>query len=93
MRARGAEIVVLVTHAGGWCSETSNPHDLASCDDGSEIFRLARELPRGTLHAIVAGHSHGTVAQFVNDVPIISVANFGVQFGRMDLTFDTTSVP
>jgi len=41
------------------------------------------------LQAIVAGHTHGTVAHFVNDVPIISVANFGGQFGRMDLTFDT----
>jgi 5'-nucleotidase len=90
LRERGAELVVLVTHAGGWCSETANPYDLSSCDDGSEIFRVVRELPRGTLQAIVAGHTHGTVAHIVSDVPIISVPNFGVQFGRMDLTFDTT---
>jgi 5'-nucleotidase len=89
LRDRGAEIVLLVTHAGGWCSETGDPHDLTSCDDGAEIFRVARELPAGTLQGIVAGHTHGTVAHFVNDVPIISVPNFGVQFGRMDLTFDT----
>jgi len=89
LRERGAELVVLVTHAGGWCGETKNPHDLSSCDDGSEIFTLARELPRGTLQAIVAGHTHGTVAHFVGDVPIISVPNFGGQFGRMDLDFDT----
>jgi 5'-nucleotidase len=89
LRERGAELVVLVTHAGGWCGETADALDLSSCDDGAEIFRLARELPRGTLQAIVAGHTHGVVAHFVNDVPIISVANFGVQFGRMDLRFDT----
>jgi 5'-nucleotidase len=89
LRARGAELVVLATHAGGWCGETGKPHDLTSCDDGSEIFRLVRELPRGTLQAVVAGHTHGTVAHIVNDVPIISVPNFGVQFGRLDLTFDT----
>jgi len=89
LRERGAELVVLATHAGGWCTETADPHDLSSCDDGSEIFRLARELPRGTLQAIVAGHTHGAVAHFVDDVPIISVPNFGVQLGRMDLTFDT----
>jgi 5'-nucleotidase len=91
LRERGAELVVLVTHAGGWCGETADPHDLRSCDDGSEIFRLVRDLPRGTLQGIVAGHTHGTVAHFVDDVPIISVPNFGVQFGRMDLAFDTAS--
>jgi 5'-nucleotidase len=90
LRERGAEIVLLVTHAGGWCGETEGPRDLSSCDEGAEIFRVARELPAGTLQAIVAGHTHGTVAHFVHDVPIISVPNFGVQFGRMDLTFDTT---
>jgi 5'-nucleotidase len=89
LRERGAELVVLATHAGGWCVETSDPHDLRSCDDGSEIFRLVRELPNGTLQAIVAGHTHGTVAHIVSGVPIISVPSFGVQFGRMDLTFDT----
>jgi 5'-nucleotidase len=91
LRARGAEIVLLVTHAGGWCTETHDPHDLTSCDDGAEIFRLARELPAGTLQGIVAGHTHGTVAHFVDDVPIISARNFGVEFGRMDLEFDTAT--
>ena len=90
LRTRGVDLVVLASHAGGWCSEFANPHDLTSCDDGSEIFRLVRELPRGTLQAIVAGHTHGAVAHIVDDVPITSVPNFGVQFGRMDLTFDTT---
>ena len=89
LRKRGAELVVLATHAGGWCDATGNPYDLSSCDDGSEIFRLVRELPRGTLQGVVAGHTHGTVAHIVADVPIISVPNFGVQFGRMDLTFDS----
>ncbi len=90
LRERGAELVVLATHAGGWCGETADPHDLTSCDDGSEIFRMVRELPAGTLQGVVAGHTHGAVAHIVSDVPIISVPNFGVQFGRMDLTFDTT---
>lgn len=91
LRARGAEIVLLVTHAGGWCGETRDPHDLSSCDDGAEIFRVARELPPGTLQGIVAGHTHGTVAHFVNGVPIVSVPNFGSQFGRMDLVLDTAT--
>jgi 5'-nucleotidase len=88
LRERGAEIVLLVAHAGGWCNETRDPHDLSSCDDGAEIFRVVRELAPGTLQGVVAGHTHGTVAHFVNDVPIISVPNFGGRFGRMDLVVD-----
>jgi 5'-nucleotidase len=91
LRAQGAEIVLLVTHAGGWCGETADPRDLSSCDGGAEIFRVAHELPAGTLQGIVAGHTHGTVAHFVDDVPIISVPNFGVAFGRMDLVIDASS--
>jgi 5'-nucleotidase len=89
LRERGADVVVLATHAGGWCADTSDANDLRSCDDASEIFRLARELPSGTLQAIVAGHTHGTVAHFVNEVPIVSVGSFGVQFGRLDLRYDS----
>lgn len=88
LRAQGAEIVLLVTHAGGWCGETRDPRDLSSCDGGAEIFRVAHELPAGTVQGIVAGHTHGTVAHFVDGVPIVSVPNFGVAFGRMDLVLD-----
>lgn len=91
LRAQGAEIVLLVTHAGGWCGETANPRDLSSCDGGAEIFRVAHELPAGTVQGIVAGHTHGTVAHFVDEVPIISVPNFGVAFGRMDLVLDAST--
>src|SRR6185503_5166673 len=31
LRERGADIVLLVTHAGGWCGETGDPDDLSSC--------------------------------------------------------------
>lgn len=91
LRQRGAELVIVVAHEGGWCDDTSDPRDLRSCDDGSEIFDLARRLPRGTLQAIVAGHTHGTVAHIVNEVPITSVPEGGGQFGRMDLTVDAAT--
>lgn len=91
VRQRGADIVIVVAHEGGWCDDTSDPHDLRSCDDSSEIFDLARRLPPGTVQAIVAGHTHGTVAHIVNDVPITSVPEGGGQFGRMDLAVDAAT--
>ena len=91
LRRQGADIVVLVAHAGGRCEDTSNPRDLSSCDPRSEIFDVVRGLPRGTLQAIVAGHTHGSMAHVFEDVPITSVPEGGIQFGRMDLTIDTAT--
>lgn len=91
LRRQGADIVVLVAHAGGRCDDTSNPRDLSSCDQGSEIFDVVRGLPRGTLQAVVAGHTHGVMAHVFEDVPISSVPEGGVQFGRIDLTIETAT--
>ena len=91
LRGQGADIVVLVAHAGGRCEDASNAHDLSTCDQRSEIFEVVRGLPRGTLQAIVGGHTHGSMAHVFEGVPITSVPEGGVQFGRMDLTIDTTT--
>ena len=37
---------------------STNPTDLSSCDPQSEIFVLARGLPKGLVDVIAAGHSH-----------------------------------
>lgn len=91
LRQRGAEIVVVVTHEGGWCGDTSDPRDLRSCDEQGEIFDVARRLPPGTVQAIVAGHTHGTMAHVVNGIGITSVPEGGLQFGRMDLEIDAAT--
>lgn len=91
LRRQGADVVVLVAHAGGRCEDTSDAHDLSTCDPRSEIFDVVRGLPRGTLQAIVAGHTHGSMAQIFEGVPITSVPEGGIQFGRTDLTVDTAT--
>ena len=45
-----------MAHAGGQCTQFDDPTDLSSCDAASEIFAVARELPRGLVDVIVAGH-------------------------------------
>jgi len=85
LRAGGAQIVVLVAHAGGACAAFGAPDDLASCDDSAEIFDVARRLPHGTVDAIVAGHTHDALAHRVAGVPIVQAYSWGRAFSRVDL--------
>ena len=87
LRQRGADVVVVLAHAGGWCARFDDPADLSSCDDETEIFRLARQLPLGLVDAIVAGHSHAAVAHEVAGIPIVQAYSRGAAFARLDLTF------
>ena len=87
LRQNGANVVVVLAHAGGWCAQFGDPEDMSSCDSDSEIFRLARQLPPGLVDAIVAGHSHGAVAHEVAGIPIVQAYSRGVAFARLDLTF------
>jgi 5'-nucleotidase len=88
LRAEGAEIVVVVAHAGGRCEKLSDPKDLSSCDRKAEIFQLAEALPKGSVDAIVGGHVHAGIAQEVNGIPIIEAFAQGQSFGRIDLAWD-----
>jgi 5'-nucleotidase len=88
---RGARVVILVAHEGGDCRGFTNPDQLDSCDARSEIFAIVRGLPKGSVDAVVAGHTHQAVAQRVASVPIIQAYANGRAFGRVDLTVDRAS--
>jgi 2',3'-cyclic-nucleotide 2'-phosphodiesterase (5'-nucleotidase family) len=85
LRQEGASLVFLTAHAGGQCSDFSNPTDLTSCDLSSEIFALANKLSPDSVNVIVAGHIHEGIAHEVNGIPIISSYGEGRAFGRIDL--------
>lgn len=85
LREAGAQVVIVTAHAGGECREFTDATDLSSCDNESEIFRLARALPAGLVDVIVAGHTHKAIAHEVNGVAIISSWALGRAFGRVDL--------
>jgi 5'-nucleotidase len=92
LRAQGAEVVVGLAHAGGKCSDLSNPRDTSSCDrkDG-EIYGLVETLPPGTLDAVFAGHTHQAMGHFFGDVPVLSTSGLGRSFGVVELFVDPTS--
>jgi 5'-nucleotidase len=88
LRAGGASIVIVAAHAGGRCANLTEPSDLASCDNASEIATVARQLPRGSVDAIVAGHTHAGMAHEVEGIAIIESFSTGRSFGRVDLLVD-----
>ena len=88
LRRRGADLVLVLAHAGGACFRFDDPTDLSSCDDDAEIFQLARRLPPSLVDAIVAGHTHRAVAHEVAGVPIVQAYSRGSAFARVDLTVE-----
>lgn len=88
LRTAGAEVVIVVSHAGGSCGRFDDPADLASCDASSEIFTVAGELPAGLVDVIAAGHTHAGLAHRVNGITIIQAYSLGRAFARADVQVD-----
>ncbi len=89
LRAQGAQVVIVTSHAGGACTEVANPADLTSCDDGAEMFAVANKLPPGLVDVMVTGHTHATVAHVVHGIPMVQADYWGQAFSRVDLTVQT----
>lgn len=91
LREQGANTVIVAAHAGGACKAFNPPTDLSSCEADTEIFEVARALPKGTVQVIVAGHTHKSVAHEVAGIPIIQSDAYGAAFGRVDLTVNAAT--
>jgi 2',3'-cyclic-nucleotide 2'-phosphodiesterase (5'-nucleotidase family) len=89
LRTSGCDLVILSAHAGGKCTNFSDPKQLDSCEKDQEIVTLAQTLAPSTVNAIVAGHTHQGMAHWVHEIPIIQSYAYGKSFGRIDLTFNT----
>ncbi|MCX5766126.1 MAG: 5'-nucleotidase C-terminal domain-containing protein [Gemmatimonadetes bacterium] len=79
LRARGADVVVVVAHAGAFCSRDTG------C--AGEILDLAREITE-PVDAIVSGHTHSLVNTEVNGVPIVQARSSGRSLAVIDLPVD-----
>jgi 5'-nucleotidase len=88
LRDAGADIVIVTAHAGGRCTEFSDPRNLSSCNLGGEIMRVASALPGGLVDHIIAGHVHQGIAHVVNDIAITSSFSSTRAFSRVDFTVD-----
>lgn len=88
VRRQGAQVVVLLMHAGGGCEDVDDPRNTDSCNEASELFELMSELPAGTVDAVVAGHTHQYLAHWVDGVPAIQSGSYGESFGVIEFFVD-----
>ncbi|HEX6052340.1 MAG TPA: 5'-nucleotidase C-terminal domain-containing protein [Gemmatimonadaceae bacterium] len=80
LRARGADAVVVVAHAGAFCRRNAGGESGCS----GEIIRLAQALTE-RVDAIVAGHTHAMVDTHVNGIPIVQSWSHGRAVGVIDV--------
>lgn len=88
LREKGVQVVIVAAHAGGACKKLDVPNDLSSCEPAAEIFEVAKALPKDTVQAIVAGHTHQAVAHEVHGIPILQSNAYGTDLGRLELRVD-----
>ena len=98
MRDEGANIVILLAHAGINC-KSKNQQDyqklrITQASDnndecyGNEILDLINELPKDTIDAVYAGHVHKSAHSFVKGVPILQNSFHALTFNIGYFTFD-----
>lgn len=92
LRARGAQVVVVVAHIGSACKDTSKPTDLSSCKTDEELFKVINDLPKGLVDVWVGGHTHAKVAHRIDNIATIESLSSGRAFGRIDLRITDTHV-
>jgi 5'-nucleotidase len=78
LRARGADYVVVVAHAGAFCDRDGR----SNCN--GEIVEFARRLAQ-PVDAIVSGHTHALVDTEVRGIPILQSRSSGTAFSVIDL--------
>jgi 5'-nucleotidase len=97
LRAQGADLVVITAHVGLKCHagrmtsghtfrKQDDPH--GDCEPSDEMVRFLRELPKGTVDAVVSGHSHTIVHQWVHGVPVIQGGTRFQAYNLIYLTYD-----
>jgi 2',3'-cyclic-nucleotide 2'-phosphodiesterase/3'-nucleotidase/5'-nucleotidase len=82
LRARGADLVIVVEHDGAFCNRDTGCR--------GEIIELAQHLTE-PVDAIVSGHTHSLVNTTVKGIPIVQAMSSGRAIGIIDLPVDHAS--
>jgi 5'-nucleotidase len=92
LRAAGADAVIVIAHMGGRCKNIdTNPADTSTCETDQEAMRFLNALPKGTIDAYFAGHTHSQMRHYINGVATLQPSPYGREFSMLDMTIDTAS--
>ncbi|HEX3578648.1 MAG TPA: 5'-nucleotidase C-terminal domain-containing protein [Thermoanaerobaculia bacterium] len=89
LRAAGASAIVVIAHMGGRCKNIDvNPEDSSACEKDQEAMRYLAALPKGTIDAYFAGHTHSNIRHYINGVATLQPLPFGRELAILDMTID-----
>ncbi len=89
LRAAGAEAIIVIAHMGGRCKNIDvNPEDSSACEKDQEAMRFLQALPKGTIDAYFAGHTHSQIRHYINGVATLQPSPFGREIAILDMTID-----
>jgi 5'-nucleotidase len=88
LRAKGADAIIVIAHMGGRCSDVKDITDIASCDTNHEVMHYLDKLPRGTIDAYFAGHTHSQMRHVINGVAVMQGLAYSREFSVVDLWVD-----
>jgi 2',3'-cyclic-nucleotide 2'-phosphodiesterase / 3'-nucleotidase / 5'-nucleotidase len=88
LRARGADVIIVIAHEGGFCNR--NNAGVESCT--GDIFDLAPRL-KEKIDVIVSGHTHSQLDTRVNNIPIVQARSSGQAIDVVDIPLDANGKP
>ncbi|MFN7684816.1 MAG: bifunctional metallophosphatase/5'-nucleotidase [Oligoflexia bacterium] len=96
LRKQGAHLVLVLAHQGLKCVRLRPEPSLirrakdaeGACENDEEIPALIRAIPKGTIDAVIAGHTHQLVHHYLDGVPVIQSGANGLYYNLLQLTWD-----
>lgn len=83
LRQRGASVVIVVAHDGGFCDTRGQA---PSCN--GEVFEWGKEITE-KVDALVTGHTHSLLNTTVNGIPVVQARSNGRAIAVLDIPLGT----